>query len=347
VHPTYKIEGDKTFVHLFGRLENGESFLIINEYKPYFYIRKKDLQKVIGMGQEVKFEYEKGDFRTVDGDSAIKLVVNTPKDVPKLRRELEGIHTFESDIRFPYRYMFDQDIKGIIEFEEGAFKKGIFVDRIYENIEVKGGEQYDVKLKTLSIDIETDMKADNIFAISFWCDGFKKSMIISDNTSLKDAVCFPSEKELLINFKEKIWEIDPDIITGWNVIDFDLKVLQERFRHYNIPFNIGRIDFEVRITSYDDFFRESSASVAGRMVLDGISLLKNNFIKLQDYKLHTAAMTFLKEGKLIESDSRFDEIQRLYAEDQQKLVDYNLKDAELVMRILEAKNLISITITRP
>ena len=45
VYATYRVEGNKAFIHLFGRLENGESFVTINEYKPYFYIRTKDARK--------------------------------------------------------------------------------------------------------------------------------------------------------------------------------------------------------------------------------------------------------------------------------------------------------------
>src|SRR3989344_5485500 len=47
VYPTYRIsdEKDKALIYLFGRLENGESFLTINEYKPYFYIKTEDQKK--------------------------------------------------------------------------------------------------------------------------------------------------------------------------------------------------------------------------------------------------------------------------------------------------------------
>ena len=50
VYPTYRIVDDeseegkakrrkKALVYLFGRLENGESFLTITQFKPYFYIK--------------------------------------------------------------------------------------------------------------------------------------------------------------------------------------------------------------------------------------------------------------------------------------------------------------------
>ena len=46
VYPTYRIIEDKAYVYLFGSLENGESFLTINHFRPYFYIRTKDKSKL-------------------------------------------------------------------------------------------------------------------------------------------------------------------------------------------------------------------------------------------------------------------------------------------------------------
>ena len=57
VYSTYRISDDKSkaMVYLFGRLENGESFLTISDYKPYFYIKTSDRKKA---EEEVKAEFE-------------------------------------------------------------------------------------------------------------------------------------------------------------------------------------------------------------------------------------------------------------------------------------------------
>ena len=34
------------------------------------------------------------------------------------------------------------------------------------------------------------------------------------------------------------------MITGWNVVDFDLRALAERFRVHGLPFRLGRSDEE-------------------------------------------------------------------------------------------------------
>ena len=45
VYPTYCNEDGKTIVSLFGRLENGESFVSRNIIKPYFFIEESEEKK--------------------------------------------------------------------------------------------------------------------------------------------------------------------------------------------------------------------------------------------------------------------------------------------------------------
>src|SRR5262249_53895532 len=60
----------------------------------------------------------------------------------------------------------------------------------------------------------------------------------------------------------------------------------------------------------------------------------------------TAAQTLLGRGKLIAGDDRHEEIDRLYREDPQRLVDYNLEDARLVSEILQRTGLVELAIQR-
>ena len=71
VYPTYRIIDNKAYVYLFGRLENGESFLTINQFRPYFCIRAKDREKAEGILKEIKeidvSKYVKNEGRDKDG----------------------------------------------------------------------------------------------------------------------------------------------------------------------------------------------------------------------------------------------------------------------------------------
>lgn len=344
VYPTYRIVNNESKIYLFGRLENGESFLTISDYKPYFYIKKTDVKKAKEIAPDIETqEVSLKDFNDVH---VTKVILKFQKQIGETRKlfEKNDIVCYEADIRFTMRFLMDHNILGSLRIE-GDYKKGNYVNRIYENPKLSPAE-WTPKLKVLSFDIETDMKADKVFSISIVCDGHKEAIIYCDKENLKNALCVSSERQMLEMFKEKVKELDPDIITGWNVIDFDLKILHEKFKLYKIPFDLGRAEWDCSLRIESSFFKDSSADFPGRMVLDGIHLMKSSFIKLDDYKLGTAAEEFLGEQKLIGDDSKGEDIEKAYRENPQFLVDYNLKDSQLVIDIIEKTKVIDLTIQR-
>lgn len=355
VYPTYRIIDNKAYIYLFGKLDNGESFLSINLFRPYFWVKKEQLENALKIAEDVKIKAESGKEKTknFEDEETAKIVLDIPGDVSILRKALEekSIVCYEADIRFVYRFMIDNNIKAITDIK-GEYKKDNFVNRIYENPKFEECKEYTPKLKILSFDIETNEDASQLLSISLYTDDYKNVLIVYDQKQekktgkLKNAICFENEPALLQFFKDKVQEIDPDVLTGWNVIDFDLNVLKSKFKQHKIPFVLGRADWESKIRIQHDFFRSSTADIAGRQVLDGIELLKSNFISLQDYKLETAAQAILGKGKLIKGNNRADEVIKLYKKDPQKVVDYNLVDSELVYEIFEKKDLINLTIKR-
>ncbi len=356
VYPTYRVIDEKAYVHLYGRLEDGKSFVAIIERKAHFYIKKSDLEKAKEIVPiEIDESKEGSGFKNFDGEDVIKLMFNSPKDVPDARRLLQDkkITCYEADIHFAYRYMIDEKLKGSIEIEGKEFTKKEYnaahntkydVDKIFLNPKIKPAD-YFPKLKILSFDIETDLKWNKLYSISICCDKYKK-VLINKKGLYNHADSFDSEKEVLERFIELVKELDPDIITGWNVVDFDLNFLRELAKKYNIDFKIGRDDYNMFLKISDSFFQDSIAKIEGRAILDGISLLKNNFIRLPDYKLETAAQHFLGKGKIFSGENRHHDIEDAYENDTQKLIEYNLQDSELVLDILKESNVIDITITR-
>lgn len=342
VYPTYKIEDNKAYIYLFGRLENGESFLTISPFRPYFFIKTEDRKKAEKLAG---LEYEDSDFKDFDGNKATKVVLDTPKAVPEVRNMFTdaGINCYEADIRFAQRFLIDKDIKGCVDID-GGYEKGKLVDRVYKEPKLKP-TKYFPKLKVLSIDIETDLKADKLFSISLVSEDYRK-VLITKKGKFRNAECFDDEKSLLERFREIILSQDPDVIVGWNVIDFDFKVLKGMFDKYKIPFQFGRVDWNCTLRLTDSFFMDSKADFPGRAVLDGIHLLKVSFIGLEDYKLSTAAKKFLGEEKVFTSANRWDEIANAYKNDPQKLIDYNLKDSQLVLDIIKKSGVLDLSIKR-
>jgi DNA polymerase-2 len=346
VSHTYRVIGKESCVLLYGRLENDQSFLAIKKFKPYFFIKLKDIKKARKISKEVEFEEAK--LTNFDKESMAKVILNSPKEVPDLRSEFKKskIKTYESDIRFPVRYLIDNNIQGSIDID-GHYESSDTIDRIYKEPDIEATEYTPKNLKILSFDIESDKSQKKIYCISLYSKNYKKSFLISSR-KLPGINTYKKESELLEDFREEIIDFDPDIITGWNVIDFDLSLLKEKFKRYKIPFNLGRDNSTSKLRIESSFFRTSKADVSGRMVLDGLDLTRTSFIRLDNYKLDTAAQKLLGKSKLItvEGKAKYEEIDRLFKENKKELVKYNLLDAELAYRIITEADLVDLTVQR-
>lgn len=350
IYPTYRIEDGKSYVYLFGRLKDGKSFCTKNSFDPYFFIKKEDLTKAKKISG---FEMEDSELKSFSEEELVKIKKSIPKEVGDLRKEFEekGIDCFEADIRFAYRFMMDYDLKGTIKIDGKESKNdAIRVDTFFNEPKLEAGnwrpQQNDLRI--LSIDLEQSMDGKDFYCLSMVSNDKKlnKVLIISKDKSLKHSELFNTEKELLSRFREYIIEYDPDVVTGWNLIDFDLKVLEQRMKRLGINFDLGRTTDEASLRIFDSFITDSKAEFPGRMVLDGIHVLKTSFIRLPDYKLETAAEEFSKEKKLIKGDNRGDQIEEAYKKNQQRLVDYNLLDSRLVLEIIKNSGGLQLTIHR-
>ena len=81
-------------------------------------------------------------------------------------------------------------------------------------------------------------------------------------------------------------------------------------------------------------------------MLDGLALLRGAFVRLDDYRLETAARAILGTGKLFGPEHRAAEIERAWREDPAALAAYNLHDARLVLEILARTGLVELTVRR-
>lgn len=336
---------DKCYVNYYGRLENGESFKLIFDFQPYFYIKKADLK----VAETIKFEdftvdFDKSNLITFSKDKTVKVLVNNPRDIANVRKTYErnNIACFEADIRPQYRLLYDYDVKTVINIT-GNYIQSKAVNRVYDNPIISKSEPATVVPKLMSFDIETDMDVSRIYSIGIVCGEYKHVLIVS-NDEHKGATSYIDEKSMLEDFLKIIKERDPDIITGWNVIDFDFNVIQRRLKDFGVDFICGRENKKAKVYIYDDFFQDSKLYISGRVVIDGIDMLKSNWIDLPDYKLKTAAKEILGESKLLDlGEISSDE---LYMTDKQRLIDYNLKDAQLVIDIVREKKVIELCLHR-
>jgi DNA polymerase II len=342
--PTYRVVNGAPEVHLYGVLACGEPCLIIDDRtRPYFFVRQHDLPRVGSTAPGLRTQPSA--LRALDGEPVAIVSVGVPGDVPPLRARLEaaGVTCLEADLRFAYRYLIDRGIRGAFDVE-GTFETRPRLGRVYRNPELRPAS-WVPRLRVLSIDIETDIKSEQVRCIALHTRDFERVLIVHDHV-FNNAEPVHSEKAVIRRFLEYLHVLDPDVITGWNVVDFDLAVLAKAARRHGVRFAIGRNDDEFELRKDASFTRESRAIVNGRQVLDGLSLMRGAFIRLDDYKLETAAQAFLGKGKLITGDLRHTEIDAAYYNDPQRLIDYNLQDARLVLDLLDRTGLVDLAVER-
>jgi DNA polymerase-2 len=349
VTSNHTFENDKPTIHLYGRLENKKSFHVsIDTYKPYFYILESDKELCEKQTGITPLPCDK---LTITHKPVVKIELNNPKEAPKLRQILQdnNIACFEVDIAFTQKFLIDNNIMAHVAIE-GEIKEENEKTISFHNPKLTPLEESTAKPTVFSFDIETDSKAKEIFSISIITAEHNEVIVIGHEGitpgKFNNTTVTQSEGELLEIFMQRIQELDSDIITGWNMIDFDLQVIQKRCKAHEIPFVLGRDDTVTNMRIESNFFRDSTVYVNGRVVLDGIALLKSSFIKLEDYKLNTAAKHFLDDSKLIEEDNRFEIIDELYTRDPEHFIEYNRKDSQLVYDILFESEVYELTIQR-
>ncbi len=338
-------------VHLYGRLEHGGAFLVRDDrQRPHFYIRAADIERAQLLPA---LEHRRVDRRTFDDAPVCRVEVEIPADVPPLRDRLhrEGIETFEADVRFAVRYLIERGIKGGCEIEGEATPSSRDTGglTVFDNPVVRPAV-VTAEPRVLAFDIETDAKGERLLAISLFAAGIDEVLIVdsTDRPMPERATRCAGELAALDTFRDRIASVDPDVLTGWNIVDFDLDVLQRIAARLHHPLSLGRDPGPMRIRKAEGYFGSGQASIPGRVVLDGIDLLRGAFVRMEDYSLDAVAREVLGEGKAVAGDvrNRIAEIIHNYRHDLPAFALYSRTDARLAYQIVEKLNLVRLAFAR-
>uniref|UniRef100_A0A4W3ICB1 DNA polymerase n=1 Tax=Callorhinchus milii TaxID=7868 RepID=A0A4W3ICB1_CALMI len=156
-------------------------------------------------------------------------------------------------------------------------------------------------------------------------------------------MCFEQENELLKAWAEFIRMVDPDLITGYNIQNFDLPYLLNRAHALKVltfPF-LGRIP-GIKSVIRDSSFqsrqmgrRENKViNIEGRVQFDLLQVLLRDY-KLRSYTLNAVSFHFLQEQKEDVQHSIISDLQNGNEQTRRRLAVYCLKDAYLPLRLLE------------
>lgn len=353
---TYKIEDDKVFVYLFGKLKSNEKICIKHEYKPYFYCEFKEIPEYLRF-LEID-EYKILNFEKVEKEllgikkEFYKVYVNIPKGVPILSKEFfnNKINCFETDILFIYRYLRDNKIIPLILTEvEGEFINENYKVRVFLANKIKQIKDETIKkTKILAIDIETyaenkiiNTNKNPILMIAFsgvdeLGDKFRKVITWKNFKSKQNYVeIVNSEKEMLERFVEIINDYLPDIITGYFSDGFDLPYIEARANKLKVKLKIGLDNSSLYISSK---MNNGDAKIKGILHLDVFKFIKYIFgknLKTTSYSLNSVANELLNLRK---HDVDISGLYRVWNEDLEGLSEYtkyNLQDADLTLDLFE------------
>lgn len=260
------------------------------------------------------------------------------------RLRAAGVDVYEGDVRPPERYMMERFITAPVWFDGTPDASGALLEA-----QMKPAPDYRPPLKLVSLDIETTAQGD-LYSIALeGCGERQVYMLGPPNKS--DAVDFKldycdTRGQLLERLNQWLATHDPDAIIGWNVVQFDLRVLHEHAQRLNVPLLLGRGEEPMTWREHgsrNHYF----AAAAGRLIIDGIEALRSATWSFESFSLENVAQTLLGEGKDISTPyQRMDEINRMFAEDKPALARYNLKDCELVTRIFAKTELLKFLLER-
>ncbi len=256
-----------------------------------------------------------------------------------------GVDVYEADIRPPERYLMERFITAPVLFSGTEEAGGLLHDA-----QLKPTTDYRPTLRLVSLDIETTEHGE-LYSIALEGCGERQVYMLGPPNGDATEVDFQldycdSRAQLLERLNDWMARHDPDAIIGWNLVQFDLRVLREHAVRLKVPLCLGRGGEDMHWRehrSHNHYF----AAAAGRLIIDGIEALRSATWSFPSFSLEYVAQTLLGEGKSIDTPyQRMDEINRMFAEDKPALARYNLKDCELVTRIFAKTELLTFLLER-
>lgn len=282
---------------------------------------------------------------------------------------------FESNLPFTLRFTVDCKIVGCnwVELPAGSYlirpeerkqsRCQLEIDVSYTSIvshEPEGDWSKIAPLRILSFDIECagrrgifpDPKIDpiiqiaNVVKVQNGSAPFVKNIFCLDTCASivgSHILSFENEAAMLQAWSDFVARVDPDIVTGYNINNFDFPYLLDRasaLRVERFPY-LGRFKNakteakDTRFSSRAFGTRDSKdVNLDGRLKFDALQIIQRDY-KLRSYTLNSVSAHFLGEQKEDVHHSIITDLQNGNEETRRRLAVYCLKDAHLPMRLLD------------
>ncbi|QOF76508.1 DNA polymerase II [Variovorax sp. 38R] len=289
------------------------------------------------------------ELQTFQQEAVLGVYATHFRQLGRLARALQaqGIPLLEADVRPHDRYLMERFITAGVRVEGGRVEGAVLVD-----CKLKPAPEFRPVLKVVSLDIETSQH-EGLYSIAL--DGTPERVVFmlgeppSEPGEPMDfsLIYCPSRKSMIERLNDWFERNDPDVVIGWNVIQFDLRVLQKTANDCGVPFLLGRERRPIEWRTHPGKQGYLFAPTPGRVILDGIDALKAAVWSFPSFSLENVSQTLLGEGKAIGDEyDKMAEIERRYQHDKPALALYNIRDCELVLRIFDKAKLLQFMMER-
>ncbi|AXV64913.1 DNA polymerase II [Pseudoalteromonas lipolytica] len=327
--------------------EQGPVKLISPPQKVLFFINEKDVAAAtrILAQHNVACEFKPVQLKSFQQQAVVSCYFSSLKHYYRAAKQLKAhfIKVYEDDIRPVDRFLMERFIKGSV-WAKGRLIKGQPYP-VLADVQFKQNTEFTPTFTTVSLDIECDGEG-VLFSVGLVGKSIDAVLMIGKAEDTADlnfnVIWCEDEIDLLYKLCECVQVIDPDVIIGWNVIEFDFTVLHARSEALGVGLSLGRNNEKMTLRT-GNFTR---LTIPGRVVIDGIDTLKNATYHYDSFSLANVASIELGEEKLISSDNRLAEIVRQFNEDKLALACYNRQDCILVQRIFEKLKLLDFAVVR-
>lgn len=327
--------GTRTNIILTSRDSEGKrKHEVVSAFNYYFYIREEDKDT------NIPITHFKGKVRqTYKNENVIQLIFNNIFDAQKANRYCNenGIQTFEADIDAELRYLLDN--------KHVRFSKNQVI--CYLDIETEDSIDAAGAMKPIICitAYDTHTKKYNTF---IWREDFISRQTIDENKII--SYC-SNEKEMFDKFIIYLNSISPEIITGWNCRNFDIPYIYNRLERlfgayagYRLAvFNYARMmnDRESKTVNGRPVSGWTT-HLSGRNVVDLLDIYRaiTYWNKPENYQLNTVSKLELNDSKLDHGS-----ITEEWRSDVQNLINYNVHDVELIVKLDEKKHLIDYVLS--
>lgn len=175
---------------------------------------------------------------------------------------------------------------------------------------------------------------------------FVRNVFCLDTTSLivnTQILEFDKEERMLMAWKEFVQKVDPDVVIGYNIANFDFPYLLDRAKHLkctNFPYwtRLQKTKTEAKESSFSSKQmgnRETkTTNTNGRIQLDLLQLVQRDY-QLRSYTLNSVSYEFLGEQKEDVHHTMITELFNGTPDSRRRLAVYCLKDAYLPQRLMD------------